>query len=95
MIQNWQSKDGTVRLIDDMDEDHVRNCINLVSRSLGRKTLLKLIMTAYFAEKKKINVRREMAVLNGDMAQQFNDIHEVDELQEEMDYLEEKYSLRQ
>lgn len=95
MIQNWESQDGTVRLIDNMEESHVRNCINLVSRSLGSKLILKLIMTGIREQRKTINKRRGMEILNGDMAQQWVEIHEVDELQEQMDYLEEKYSLRQ
>lgn len=86
MVQHWKSKDGTVRLIDDMDEDHVRNCINLVSRSIGRKKLLKLIMTAYFEEKERIvHKRRNEITLNGDMAQQFNDIQEQADMEDEFE----------
>ena len=85
MIQKWESKDGTIRKIDDMDEDHIRNCINLVSRSIGRKTLLKLLMTGIANELKKKNKHRNEVVLQGDMAQQFNDIQEQAELEDEFE----------
>ena len=65
----WKQKNGVRISVDDMTEQHAKNTLKLVLRMLEEERL-----EAIEAKKK-----RKEVVLNGDMAQQFNDQQEFDE----------------
>ena len=65
----WKQKNGVRISVDDMDEQHAKNTLKLVLRMLEEERL-----EAIEAKKK-----RKEVVLNGDMAQEFNDQQEFNE----------------
>mgnify|MGYP003633429208 FL=1 len=62
----WTMRNGQKISIDDMDEQHVRNSLKMVLRKLAKAK----------AELMTKPVRSREVTLNGDMAQQFNDMNE-------------------
>ncbi len=64
----WKQKNGVRISVDDMSEQHAKNTLKMVLRLLEKERL-----DAIKAKKK-----RKEVVLNGDMAQQFNDQQEED-----------------
>ncbi len=65
----WKQKNGVRISVDDMTEQHAKNTLKLVLRMLEEERL-----EAIEAKKK-----RKEVVLNGDMAQEFNDQQEFNE----------------
>jgi len=62
----WTMKNGQKISIDDMDEQHVRNSLKMVLRKLAKAKAE--LMTKPVASRK--------VTLNGDMAQEWNDMNE-------------------
>ena len=62
----WTMRNGQKISIDDMDEQHVRNTLKMVLCKLAKAK----------AELMTKPVRSREVTLNGDMAQQFNDMNE-------------------
>jgi len=62
----WTMQNGQKINVDDMDEQHLRNTLKMVLRKLAKAE----------AELMTKPVRSREVVLNGDMAQQFNDMNE-------------------
>ena len=65
----WKTKDGRKINVDDMDDQHVRNAFKMILRKLKSK-------------EKEIKAKPFKVELNGDMAQQFNDQHEYDDMED-------------
>jgi hypothetical protein len=65
----WKTKDGRKINVDDMDDQHVRNAFKMILRKLKSK-------------EEEIKDKRIKVELNGDMAQQFNEQGEYDELED-------------
>ncbi len=65
----WKTKDGRKINVDDMDDQHVRNAFKMILRKLKSK-------------EDKIKAKPFKVELNGDMAQQFNEQNEYDDLAE-------------
>lgn len=65
----WKTKDGRKINVDDMDDQHIRNAFKMILRKLKSK-------------EKEIKVKAFKVELNGDMAQQFNDQHEYDDMED-------------
>jgi len=72
----WKTKDGRKINVDDMDEQHVRNSFKMVLRNIETKR------KEIIAKK----ARPKTVELNGDMAQQFNEQQEMDELEDVYPY---------
>ena len=66
----WTMKNGQKISVDDIDEQHVRNSLKMVLRKL-EKAEAELMTRVKITSKRKTEV-----TLNGDMAQQFNDMNE-------------------
>ena len=66
----WIMRNGQKISIDDMDEQHVRNSLKMILRKL-EKTKAELMTRVKIISEKKTEV-----TLNGDMAQQWNDMNE-------------------
>jgi len=62
----WTMRNGQKISIDDMDEQHVRNSLKMVLRKLAKAK----------AELMTKPVKSREVTLNGDMAQQWNDMNE-------------------
>ena len=62
----WTMRNGQKISIDDMDEQHVRNSLKMVLRKLEKAE----------AELMTKPVKSREVTLNGDMAQQWNDMNE-------------------
>tara|TARA_R110000765_G_scaffold37143_2_gene82431 strand:+ start:2537 stop:2785 length:249 start_codon:yes stop_codon:yes gene_type:complete len=71
----WIMRNGQKISIDDMDEQHVRNSLKMILRKL-EKTKAELMTKP---------VRSREVTLNGDMAQQFNDMNEEHDIMDDMD----------
>ena len=71
----WTMRNGQKISIDDMDEQHVRNSLKMVLRKLAKAK----------AELMTKPVRYREVTLNGDMAQQFNDMNEEHDIMDDMD----------
>ena len=81
----WTTKNGKKIAISDMDDNHARNCINMLVRNNSPQAVLFLICEANEARKQKRRKESQYPFeLNGDMAQQFNEHYSKDE----QDYLE-------
>jgi len=65
----WKTKDGRKINVDDMDDKHIRNAFKMILRNLQ-------------AKEEEIKAKPFKVELNGDMAQQFNDQHEYDDMEE-------------
>ena len=72
----WKTKDGKKINVDDMDEQHVRNSFKMVLKNIETKR------KEIIAKKAKPRTFE----LNGDMAQQFNEQQEIDELEDVYPY---------
>jgi len=68
-IVYWKQKDGKLVSIDDMDTNHLKNVLKMIVKN-SNKHKDKLEKEAYW---KKQN---EKMFLNGDMANEFNDLPE-------------------
>ena len=66
----WTMGNGQKISVDDMDEQHVRNALKMVLRKLAKAK----------AELKAKSVKSREITLNGDMAQQWNDMNEEADL---------------
>ena len=62
----WTMRNGQKISVDDMDEQHVRNSLKMVLRKLEKAK----------AELMNKPVKSREVTLNGDMAQQWNDMNE-------------------
>ena len=62
----WTMRNGQKISVDDMDEQHVRNSLKMVLRKLAKAK----------AELMTKPVKSREVTLNGDMAQQWNDMNE-------------------
>ena len=71
----WTMKNGQKINVDDMDEQHVRNSLKMVLRKLAKAK----------AELMSKSVASRKVTLNGDMAQQFNDMNEEHDFMDDMD----------
>ena len=81
----WTTQHGKVIEISDMDDNHARNCINMLVRNNSPQAVLFLICEANEARKQKLKEKSQYPFeLNGDMAEQFNETYARDE----QDYLE-------
>ena len=65
----WKTKDGRKINVDDMDDQHIRNAFKMILRKLKSK-------------EEEIKAKTFKVELNGDMAQQFNDQHEYDDIED-------------
>tara|TARA_R100000951_G_scaffold52288_2_gene44009 strand:- start:3104 stop:3343 length:240 start_codon:yes stop_codon:yes gene_type:complete len=65
----WKTKDGRKINVDDMDDQHIRNAFKMILRKLKSK-------------EEEIKAKTFKVELNGDMAQQFNDQHEYDDMED-------------
>ena len=66
----WTMGNGQKISVDDMDEQHVRNALKMVLRKLAKAK----------TELKAKSVKSREITLNGDMAQQWNDMNEEADL---------------
>jgi len=73
----WTTQDGKEMEVSDMDDNHAQNSINMLIRKSSPQAILEMICEANEARKKAREERkskRRFSGLNGDMAQQFNDM---------------------
>ena len=73
----WKMANGEEIKIFDMDDNHAKNSINMLVRNSSPQAILLLICEANEARRKyneELKNRKKFAGLNGDMAQQFNDM---------------------
>ena len=71
----WTMRNGQKISIDDMDEQHVRNSLKMILRKLEKAE----------AELMTKPVASREVTLNGDMAQQWNDMNEEHDIMDDMD----------
>ena len=81
----WIMRNGQKISIDDMDEQHVRNSLKMILRKL-EKTKAELMTRVKIISEKKTEV-----TLNGDMAQQWNDMNEDADMFDAFDAFEDPY----
>jgi hypothetical protein len=85
----WTTKTGVKVNVDDMDENHVRNAFKMLIR-VHKSTVEQAneLVGKYNALVKKRKAERGSAnfVLNGDIAQMFNQMNEDSEYEEDLDY---------
>ena len=82
----WKTQNNKTLEISDMDDNHARNCINMLIRNNSPQEILLLICEANEARRKAKKKSQSSFQLNGDMAQHFNESFPKDE----QDYLERK-----
>jgi len=73
----WTTQDGKEMEVSDMDDSHAQNSINMLIRKSSPQAILEMICEANEARKQAREERkskRRFFGLNGDMAQQFNDM---------------------
>jgi hypothetical protein len=73
----WTTQDGKEMEVSDMDDSHAQNSINMLIKKSSPQAILEMICEANEARKqarKERKSKRRFSGLNGDMAQQFNDM---------------------
>jgi CubicO group peptidase (beta-lactamase class C family) len=85
----WTSQDGKQHKVSDLDYQHARNIINKLTRQSSPQFILELILDAIKMHDGMVQRKtpREL-VLNGDMAQQFNEIQQMAEYDEYEEWYE-------
>jgi hypothetical protein len=69
----WTMRNGQQIDVDDMDDNHIKNTINMLRRNIGDRDILKLIIFAKQSiQDEQTNSHNHQVKLNGDMAQEFN-----------------------
>ena len=74
----WTMKDGRSIPVDDMKPDHLLNTVNMLIKKHGYRLILKLILRGFkaFKDDEARRAKKKEVILNGDMAQQFNDVEQ-------------------
>jgi hypothetical protein len=74
---NWTTREGKEIPVLEMGADHATNCINMLVRNHGANQILWFIINGHRDMEETIkSKKRKEFVLNGDMAQQWNEMHE-------------------
>jgi hypothetical protein len=71
----WKTREGKETEVKDMTSSHAENCVLMLMRNNGPHKILEALL--YAREQANIEANKPKEVeLNGDMAQEFNDISE-------------------
>ena len=68
----WKTREGKEIEVKDMTSSHAENCVLMLMRNNGPHKVLASLLYAY--EKNLEEQKAKEVTLNGDMAQQFNDM---------------------
>ena len=68
---NWKTKEGKEIEVKDMTSSHAENCILMLIRNNGPHKILEALLYTY---QKDSGTKSKEVKLNGDMAQEFNDM---------------------
>ena len=69
----WKTREGKEINVSDMTPSHAENCILMLIRNNGPRIVLESILYAHEKYSEK-SIRADEVILNGDMAQDFNDM---------------------
>ena len=71
----WKTREGKEIEVKDMTSSHAENCILMLIRNNGPHKILEALLYAY---QKDSETKSKEVILNGDMAQEFNDMHDTE-----------------
>ena len=78
----WTTREGKEMEVKDMTSSHAENCVLMLMRNNGPHKVLEALL--YAQEQAKIEANRaeraDEVILNGEMAQEFNDTQELDSI---------------
>lgn len=78
----WTTREGKEMEVKDMTSSHAENCVLMLMRNNGPHKILEALL--YAQEQAKIEANRaeraDEVILNGEMAQEFNDTQELDSI---------------